>query len=84
MSERIGIAVRGFGELMITAGVLVLLFVAYELWVTNFYTAQKQEALDHDLHVQWKQSQPIGWTRSPGVTGWRCCGSHGSGRITTR
>lgn len=65
MTERIRIAVRGLGELMITAGVIVLLFVAYELWFTNFYTAQKQEALDHDLRVQWKQSQPVALDKVP-------------------
>ena len=42
-------AVRGFGEILITAGLIVLLFVAYELVWTNFesnrHTNQVTDAL---------------------------------------
>jgi sortase A len=37
------------GRTMITAGVLILLFVAYQLWGTGIRTAQAQNRLDDDL-----------------------------------
>ncbi len=52
------VAVRTLGELMITAGVVLLLFVAYELWGTNIYTAQQQDQLRHELQQQWAQPPP--------------------------
>ncbi len=37
------------GRTMITAGVLILLFVAYQLWGTGIRTAQAQDRLDDDF-----------------------------------
>jgi len=46
---------RGFGTALLAAGVLVLLFVAYELWGTGLTTASHQRALrqqfEHELRV---------------------------------
>lgn len=39
----------GVGRTMITAGVLILLFVAYQLWGTGIRTAQAQNRLDDQL-----------------------------------
>lgn len=39
----------GIGRTMITAGVLILLFVAYQLWGTGIRTAQAQTRLDEEL-----------------------------------
>ncbi len=47
-------AARGLGQLLITAGVIILLFVVYELWVTNLYTDAQQNTLKHRLEQQWK------------------------------
>ena len=44
---------RGVGQLLITAGVLILLFVAYELWGTGFYTAAQQHKLETTIQQQW-------------------------------
>lgn len=44
---------RGIGQLLITFGVIVLLFVAYELWFTNLYTNAQQHALAKQLQRQW-------------------------------
>jgi LPXTG-site transpeptidase (sortase) family protein len=38
-----------FGELLLTAGVIVLLFVAYTLWGTGIQTAQAQDSLRQDF-----------------------------------
>ncbi|MGH2688540.1 MAG: hypothetical protein ACRDKW_07010, partial [Actinomycetota bacterium] len=35
----------GVGEALVTAGVLVLAFVAYQLWGTGFYEARHQRSL---------------------------------------
>ncbi len=44
---------RGTGELLITLGVVVLLFCVYEVKVTNLVTAQAQEQLSDDLRRAW-------------------------------
>lgn len=46
-------AIRGFGELLLTLGLVVLLFVCYELFVTNWLTAMKQHDATVELHRQW-------------------------------
>jgi sortase A len=48
-------AARGLGQLLITLGVIILLFVVYELWFTGFYTQQQQHDLSHSLQQQWQQ-----------------------------
>ena len=58
-------AARGLGQLLITAGVVILLFVAYELWFTGFYTQQQQDKIDHQLQQQWTGNGPDVSTLSP-------------------
>ena len=43
-----------FGELLITAGVLVLLLVVYELYVTGIYTHAEQHKLEKTITATWK------------------------------
>jgi sortase A len=50
--------VRSLGELLVTAGIVLLLFVVYELWVTDLLNAQAQSKLDQSLHDQWGASAP--------------------------
>lgn len=47
----------GLGRTMITAGVLILLFVAYQLWGTGIRTAQAQDRLDDDFASLIEQAQ---------------------------
>lgn len=49
---------RGLGQLLITAGVVVLLFCVYELKVTNLYTEQQQKTLDTQLAREWAAPPP--------------------------
>jgi sortase A len=56
---------RGVGQLLITCGVVILLFVAYELWFTGFYTQQQQDKIDHQLQQQWRGTGPDVSTLSP-------------------
>ncbi|MDQ6649912.1 MAG: class E sortase [Actinomycetota bacterium] len=44
---------RGLGQAMITSGVVILLFVVYELFFTNLYTSREQSALRKGLTEQW-------------------------------
>lgn len=46
-------AALGVGELLVTAGMVLLLFVVYEVYVTDFLTAQKQDELATELREQW-------------------------------
>jgi sortase A len=45
--------VRGTGELLVTAGVVILLFVAYELWWTGVTTRHDQNKLLAGLQQLW-------------------------------
>jgi sortase A len=55
MSARV--AVRTVGEVLLTLGVIVLLFVAYELWWTGRVTRHDQHVLIQSLRRQWAHSE---------------------------
>jgi sortase A len=59
VTDAVRTALRGLGQLLITAGVVVLLFCVYELEFTSHYTAQEQKKLDRQLVQQWV-SPPTG------------------------
>jgi len=44
---------RGFSQLAVTAGALVLLFVAYQVWVTDYLSDQQQEQVADELRDDW-------------------------------
>ena len=47
------LVLRGVGEVLVTLGVVLLLFCVYELQVTNLYTGRQQQALADDLRRAW-------------------------------
>ncbi|GAA1251106.1 class E sortase [Prauserella halophila] len=49
-------AVRGFGELLITLGLVLLLFVAYELYVTNWKSGNLQREASAQLDEEWRSA----------------------------
>ena len=51
-------AVRGLGELLVTGGLVVLLFVVYEVHLTDLLTERRQHQLSEQLHEQW-QEEPV-------------------------
>ena len=57
-------AISVLGELLVTAGVIVLLFGAYELWGTGIYTAGQQNDLRAALDQSWGVAAPA--TPTPG------------------
>lgn len=50
--------IRSLGELCITAGAVLLLFVAYELWGTGAYTQAAQHELSGELTRDWAAPPP--------------------------
>lgn len=55
MSDAVRTLLRGVGQTLMTLGVVVLLFCAYELWVTGLVTAQEQDRLGDDLRRSWAE-----------------------------
>jgi sortase A len=45
---------RTTGELLITIGVVILLFCGYELYFTGIETAREQRALEQDIRATWR------------------------------
>ncbi|RZU34042.1 class E sortase [Blastococcus saxobsidens] len=50
--------VGGLGELLVTCGAVLLLFVAYELYVTDLLTDRRQDQLTEQLQEDWAQPGP--------------------------
>ncbi|HET8614986.1 MAG TPA: class E sortase [Actinomycetales bacterium] len=60
-------AVHGLGELCITLGVVLLLFVAWQLWWTDVAAGQTQRQLTQQLEHQW-QVPPHASGKAPSTT----------------
>jgi sortase A len=63
--SRLHTALRGIGQTLITAGVVILLFVAYELWFTGLETAREQHKLTDAIEEQWRHGGGGGSFRTP-------------------
>lgn len=50
---RISNLIRFIGEMLITIGLVLLLFVAYELWVTDIFNNRTQSKLHTTLQQEW-------------------------------
>jgi sortase A len=50
--------IRVVGELLITLGVIVFLFIGYELWFTGIYTQHAQSQLNRQLQSEWAAPVP--------------------------
>lgn len=55
MADAVRTLLRGLGQLLITAGLVILLFCVYELKITNIYTHRQQAALADDLRDRWER-----------------------------
>jgi sortase A len=51
-------AIRVVGELFITLGVIVFVFIGYELWFTGIYTQRAQSQLNRQLQSEWAAPLP--------------------------
>jgi len=57
--DRIRTVVRGVGQTLITFGLVALLFVVYELYVTDLLAAREQDQLSQEIQQQWADSPTV-------------------------
>jgi sortase A len=58
-AEPVRTAVRGLGELLLTAGLVMLLFVVYEAYVTDWFSAGKQQEATAKLDDAWHNGRGL-------------------------
>jgi sortase A len=52
-------AARGIGQTLITIGLVALLFVVYELWVTDILASRQQDQLSEQIQDQWADDPTV-------------------------
>jgi sortase A len=58
--DKVRFVLRGIGQTLITLGVVVLLFVVYEVWITNIYAHRAQSKVANALKKEWaKGDDPL-------------------------
>ena len=50
--------IRGLSELAVTAGAVLLLFVVYEVWVTDLWSDRAQDQVAEELREDWASGAP--------------------------
>lgn len=55
--DKVRFVLRGIGQTLITLGLVVLLFVVYEVWITNIFAAREQAKVYNALKDEWKNGQ---------------------------
>lgn len=61
------LVISGIGQTLITAGVVLLLFVVYEMWFTDYLNSREQDRLNDEIHEQWDQGDdPLVGQGDPG------------------
>ncbi len=63
--DRLRSALSALGALLTAAGVLILLFVAYQLWGTGLYTSRQQGRLESQFKAQLEASATTSTTVNP-------------------
>jgi sortase (surface protein transpeptidase) len=51
--------IRGIGQALITFGLVALLFVVYELYVTDILAAREQDQLSEEIEQQWADAPTV-------------------------
>lgn len=64
--ELVRTGIRGLGQTLITFGLIVLLFVVYELYVTDLLTNERQEELTQELRENWEDDPTLSGPDLPG------------------
>ncbi|MDQ1396814.1 MAG: sortase, partial [Acidimicrobiaceae bacterium] len=59
---------RGIGKTFITSGVLILLFVAYQLWGTGLAEARSQHSLQRAIECQLQPKLARCQKKAPATT----------------
>jgi sortase (surface protein transpeptidase) len=60
------VVVRSIGELLVTGGLIVLLFVVYELFVTDLLNGERQQDLNQQVRTEWEADPPEPGSQVPG------------------
>jgi sortase A len=55
--DKVRFVLRGIGQTLITLGLVVLLFVVYEVWITNIFAAREQAKVYNALKNEWAQGK---------------------------
>ena len=55
--DAVRLVLRGIGQTLVTAGLVVLLFVVYEVWVTNLFAHAAQAKVHTALENEWATGQ---------------------------
>jgi sortase A len=67
VGDAVRTALRGVGQVLITVGVVLLLFCVYELEVTNLVTSRDQKRLNTEIEHAWAQPPPAAGLRPVAV-----------------
>ena len=51
--DKVRFVLRGLGQTLITLGLVVLLFIVYEVWITNWFSIRENHRLIQRLEKQW-------------------------------
>ncbi len=57
VGDKVRFVLRGIGQTLITLGLVVLLFVVYEVWITNLFAAREQARVAKALKNEWANGQ---------------------------
>src|SRR3954453_21565700 len=57
--DRVRFVLRGVGQTLITLGLVVLLFVVYEVWITNLFAAREQKKVTQALIKEWRKENAL-------------------------
>ena len=68
-AERVRLTTRTVGEILITLGVTLFLFCAYQLFYTNVVADDAMRAEVSDLHKQWALQAPAPRSATPAAPG---------------
>lgn len=55
--DAIRTCVRGLGQFLVTCGCVLMLFVVYEVWVSNLFADRKQHQVRQQLATAWKNGK---------------------------
>jgi sortase A len=55
--DKVRFVLRGIGQTLITLGLVVLLFVVYEVWVTNIFASRAQSKVASALKHEWQDGK---------------------------
>src|SRR5437764_14463188 len=55
--DKVRFGLRGIGQTLITAGCIVLLFVVYEVYITNIFAHRLQTRVHNQLEKEWADGQ---------------------------